>query len=84
MYTRRSNLLIRTNIMEAHPITQEKYNKLVNENISLTDENDHLKEQAHTLSTTLIAYMNIVLKMVQIMNQNGLAVDVNEIIRLYL
>ena len=70
--------------MEAHPITQEKYNKLVNENISLTDENDHLKEQTHNLSTTLMKYMNIVLRMVQIMNQNGLAVDVNEIIRLYL
>ena len=70
--------------MEAHPITQEKYNNLVNENISLTDENDHLKEQAHTLSTTLVKYMNMVLRMVQIMNQNGLAVEVKEIIGLYL
>ena len=70
--------------MEAHPITQEKYNNLVNENISLTDENDHLKEQTRNLSTGLMTYMNIVLKMVQVMNQNGLAVEVNEIIRLYL
>ena len=84
MYTRRSNLLIRTNIMEAHPITQEKYNKLTSECISLTDENDHLKEQAHDLSTSLVKFMNIVLRMVHVMNQNGLAVDVNEIIRLYL
>ena len=59
-------------------------NKLVNENISLTDENDHLKDQTHNLSTTLMKYMNIVLQMVQVMNQNGLSVDVNEIIRLYL
>ena len=70
--------------MTTEPITVEKYNKLTSECISLTDENAHLKDQTHNLSTTLMKYMNIVLKMVQIMNQNGLAVDVNEIIRLYL
>ena len=67
-------------IMEAHPITQEKYNNLVNENISLTDENDHLKDQAHTLSTGLMKYMNMVLRMVLVMNKNGLTSEVNEII----
>ena len=60
-------------------------------NISLTDENEnvrkaneHLKEQANKLSVGLVKYMNMVLRMVQIMNQNGLAVEVKEIIGLYL
>ena len=70
--------------MTTEPITVEKYNNLVNENISLTDENDHLKEQAHTLSTGLMKYMNMVLRMVQIMNQHRLAVEVKKIIGLYL
>ena len=70
--------------MTTEPITVEKYNNLVNENISLTDENDHLKEQAHTLSTSIMKYMNMVLRMVQVMTQNGLAVEVKEIIGLYL
>ena len=64
--------------------TDAENQRLTSECISLTDENDHLKEQAHDLSTALVKFMNIVLKMVQVMNQNGLSVDVNEIIRLYL
>ena len=73
--------------MEAQPITQERYNSLVNvcerkrnENISLTDENEHLKEQAHDLSLGLVKYMNMVLRMVIVMNKNGLKSEVNDII----
>ena len=66
--------------MTTEPITVEKYNKLTSECISLTDENDHLKDQAHTLSTGLMKYMNMVLRMVLVMNKNGLTSEVNEII----
>ena len=64
--------------------TDAENQRLTSDCISLTDENDHLKEQAHDLSTSLVKFMNIVLRMVHVMNQNGLSVDVNEIIRLYL
>ena len=64
--------------------TDAENQRLTSECISLTDENDHLKEQAHDLSTSLVKFMNIVLRMVHVMNQNGLSVEVNEIIRLYL
>ena len=64
--------------------TDAENQRLTSECISLTDENDHLKEQAHDLSTSLVKFMNIVLRMVHAMNQNGLAVEVNEIFRLYL
>ena len=66
--------------MTTEPITVEKYNKLTSECISLTDENDHLKDQTHNLSTTLMKFMNMVLRMVLVMNKNGLTSEVNEII----
>ena len=47
--------------------------------ISLTDEIEQLKKQNNKLSTGLIKYMVMVLKMVQVMDKNGLSVEVKEI-----
>jgi hypothetical protein len=47
--------------------------------ISLTDEIEQLKKQNNKLSTGLIKYMVMVLKMVQVMDKNGLSVEAGEI-----
>lgn len=47
--------------------------------ISLTDEIEQLKKQNNKLSTGLIKYMVMVLTMVQVMDKNGLSVEVKEI-----
>ena len=48
--------------------------------ISLTDEIEQLKKQNNKLSTGLIKYMNMVLRMTLIMDKNGLSVEVKEIV----
>ena len=47
--------------------------------ISLTDEIEQLKKQNNKLSTGPIKYMGMVLKMVQVMDKNGLSVEAGEI-----
>jgi hypothetical protein len=47
--------------------------------VALTIEIDRLKQQNDKISSGLLKYMNIVLKMVQVMDQNGLSVEVKEI-----
>ena len=70
------NLLIHTK-MEAQPITQERYNNLVNENISLSDDNEHLKEQLHDLSKQLVNYASIIWKLVV---KHNLSAEVNDLL----
>ena len=69
---------------------REEHNKLVRDNNSPVpakitsnsnkDEIEQLKEQNTTLSNGLTKYMVMVLKLGNVMNQNGLAVEVNEIV----
>ena len=57
----------------------QEHKKLVRDNISLTDEIEQLKKQNNKLSTGLTKYMVMVLKMVQVMDKNGLSVEAGEI-----
>ena len=47
--------------------------------ISLPDEIEQLKKQNNKLSNGIVKYMNIVLRMVQVMDKNGLSVEVKDI-----
>ena len=66
---------------------REEHNKLVRDNNSPAkitsnsnkDEIEQLKKQNNKLSTGLIKYMTMVLKMVQVMDKNGLSVEAGEI-----
>jgi hypothetical protein len=52
--------------------------------VEMTDENEQLKEQLNELGKSLVKTMNMVLKMVMVMNRNGLSKEVIDIVEEYI
>jgi hypothetical protein len=58
--------------------------KLGRDCIEMTDENEQLKEQLNELGKSLVKTMNMVLRMVMVMNMNGLSKEVIDIVEEYI